>query len=162
MIRELQGIKGSFASPRMSEPMKTLGGSYGNLEDIFEMRLKCTDSALSYDLTSASTNSCIKEWAGRGHNRDNERMKQMNVGLVTDRHGVPAMFELYPGSIADASTLERTVERAGELKGSDCTLVMDRGFGSAANLKYMLENVSRSSFPARRERSASKRCRPHW
>jgi hypothetical protein len=140
MIRELQGIKGNFASPRMSELTKTLGGSYGNLEDLFEMRLKRTDSALSYDLTSASTDSHIKEWAEWGHNRDDERMKQMNVGLVTDRHGVPAMFELYPGSIADIRTLERTVERVRELKGGDCTLVMDRGFGSAANLKHMLEN----------------------
>jgi transposase len=124
----------------MSELTKTLGNSYGNLEDLFEMRLKRTDGALGYDLTSASTNGRIKEWAEWGHNRDNERMKQMNVGLVTDRHGVPAMFELYPGSIADVRTLERTVERVRELKGTDCTLVMDRGFGSAANLKYMLEN----------------------
>ena len=104
------------------------------------MRLKRTDDALSYDLTSASSNSRLKEWAEWGHNRDNEKMRQMNVGLVTDRCGVSAMFELYPGSISDIRTLERTVERVTELKGSPCTLVMDRGFGSASNLRYMLEH----------------------
>jgi hypothetical protein len=111
LIREFQGIKGSFASQSMSEFTQTLGGLYGNLEDLFEHRLKRTDDALSYDITSASSNSRIKEWAGWGHNRDNERMRQMNIGLVTDRHGVPTMFELYLGSISDVKTLECTVER---------------------------------------------------
>jgi len=150
LIRELLGIRGSFSSPRMSEFTKIMGESYGNLEDLFEFRLKRTDSALSYDLTSASTNSRIREWAEWGHNRDDERMKQMNIGLVTDRHGVPVMFELYPGSIADVKTLERTVERVRELKGGECTLVMDRGFGSAANLKYMLENDLSFVIPGKR------------
>lgn len=140
LIRELQGIGGSFASPRMSELTQDLGASFGSLEELFGMRLKRTDDALSYDLTSASSNSRLKEWAEWGHNRDNEKMRQMNVGLVTDRCGVPAMFELYPGSVSDIRTLERTVERVTELKGSPCTLVMDRGFGSASNLRYMLEH----------------------
>ena len=75
----------------------------------------------------------------------------MNIGLVTDRHGVPAMFELYPGPISDVKTLERTVERVQELKGSKCTLVMDRGFGSAANLKHMLENGLSFVIPGKKE-----------
>lgn len=150
MIRELQGIKGSFSSPRMSEFTKLMGDAYGNLEELFERRLKRTDGALSYDLTSASSNSHIREWAEWGHNRDNEKMRQMNIGLITDKQGVPAMFELYPGSIADVRTLERTVERVQELKGTQCTMVMDRGFGSAANLKYMLENGLSFVIPGKR------------
>jgi hypothetical protein len=150
MIRELQGIKGSFSSPRMSEFTKLMGDAYGNLEELFERRLKRTDGALSYDLTSASSNSHIRGWAEWGHNRDNEKMRQMNIGLITDKQGVPAMFELYPGSIADVRTLERTVERVQELKGTQCTMVMDRGFGSAANLKYMLENDLSFVIPGKR------------
>jgi len=64
----------------------------------------------------------------------------MNIGLIADRYGVPAMFELHPGSIADVKTLERTVERVHDLKEGRCTMVMDRGFGSASNLKYMIGN----------------------
>ena len=41
-------------------------------------------------------------------------------------------------------TLERTVERAQRIKGDVCTLVMDRGFGSASNLEYMIDKGSLS------------------
>jgi transposase len=139
MIRELLGIGGSFSSPRMSEFTKRLGDSYADLETLFEKRLARTDGALSYDLTSASSHSRMEEWAEWGHNRDNEKMRQMNIGLITDKTGIPAMFEVYPGSVADMKTLERTAERVKELKKGTCTMVMDRGFGSASNLKYMTE-----------------------
>ena len=64
----------------------------------------------------------------------------MNVGLVTDKKGVPAMFDIYPGSISDVSTLERTVDRVKQMGKGDCVMVMDRIFGSTSNLDYMLRN----------------------
>ncbi len=150
LIRELQGIGGSFASPRLSEFTKCLGESYGSLESLFERRLRRSEGALSYDLTSTSTHGTMKEWAEWGHNRDGERMRQLNIGLVTDKHGVPAMFEIYPGSIADLKTLERTVDRVQGIKGEACTLVMDRGFGSASNLEYMLDKGIAFVIPGKR------------
>ena len=150
LIRELQGIGGSFASPRLSEFTKCLGESYGNLESLFERRLRRSEGALSYDLTSASTHGTMREWAEWGHNRDGERIKQLNIGLVTDKRGVPAMFEIYPGSIPDLKTLERTVERVQGMKGDACTLVMDRGFGSASNLEYMLDRGISFVIPGKR------------
>ncbi|HJJ47120.1 MAG TPA: IS1634 family transposase [Methanocorpusculum sp.] len=141
IIRELLGIGGTFASPRMSELSANLGTNYGGLETLFEKRLRRAGKMLSYDLTSTSTYSTINGWAEFGYNRDGEsNMKQMNIGLVTDKRGVPAMFEIYPGSIPDVATLKRTVDRVAELKGEGSTMVMDRIFGSAANLAFLLDN----------------------
>ena len=50
------------------------------------------------------------------------------------------MFEFYPGPIADMTTLQRTVERLTAMGRSSSTLVMDRGFGSAVNLRYLMES----------------------
>lgn len=149
-IRELQGVRAGFDSPRMSELAKTMGGSFGCLEEPFESRSKRTNDALSYDIMSASTNGCIKGRAEWGHDRDNEKTRQMNIGLVTDKRGVPAMFEPYPGlhgGREDAGTHSGTRTRA---EGGDCTLMMDRGFGSADNLKYMLENGPSSVMPGKK------------
>jgi len=63
MIRELIGMASSFSSPRMSEFTKRMGDTCPCLEDLFERRLKRTDDLLSYNLTSASSNTHIKEWA---------------------------------------------------------------------------------------------------
>ena len=140
MARELMGIRKRFTSPRMSETARMLGTGFHNLEDLFGRRLARAGDSLSYDLTSVSTHSDLDGWGEWGYNRDGESMKQMNIGLVTDRKGVPAMFEMYPGSVSDVSTLERTVDRVKDMGKGDCVMVMDRIFGSAGNLDYMLAN----------------------
>lgn len=140
MVRELMGIGKSFASPRLSEKTRMLGSAFHNTEDLFERRLARAGGLLSYDLTSVSTHSSIGGWGEWGYNRDGESLKQMNIGLITDKKGVPAMFEMYPGSISDVSTLERTVDRVKEMGKGDCVMVMDHIFGSAGNLEYMIAN----------------------
>lgn len=77
-------------------------------------------------------------------------MEQMNVGLVTNKKGVPAMFDIYPGSISDVSTLERTVDRVKQMGRGDYVMVMDRIFGSTSNLDYMLRNVCSFVIPSKK------------
>lgn len=140
LVRELLGIGGRFGSPRMTELTQRLGEAYDDMEALFERRLVRKRDVLSYDITSVSTYGQMHGWAEWGHNRDDEAMRQANIGLVTDREGVPAMFEMYPGSVSDLATLERTVERVLALGAGTCTLVMDRGFGSASNLQFMIDS----------------------
>ncbi|HSV42028.1 MAG TPA: IS1634 family transposase, partial [Methanomassiliicoccales archaeon] len=139
LVREILGIGGRFGSPRMTEFTQRLGEAYDGMETLFGKRLARAGSVLSYDITSVSTYGHMRGWAEWGHNRDEEAMRQANIGLVTDKEGVPAMFEMYPGSVSDMATLERTVERVLALGAGTCTLVMDRGFGSAANLQFMID-----------------------
>ena len=101
-------------------------------------RLK-TKSALIYDITSLSSYSQgieILEW---GYNRDGDNLPQANLSMVVDRaEGIPVMYELYPGSIVDVSTLVNTVEVLRSYGVEDCMMVLDRGFFSRANI-YLLE-----------------------
>ena len=149
LVRELLGIGGRFGSPRMTELTQRLGEACDDMEALFERRLARTRDVLSYDITSVSTYGHMRGWAEWGHNRDEEALRQANVALITDREGVPAMFEMYPGSVSDLATLERTVERVLALGAGTCTLVMDRGFGSAANLQLMIDSGMPFVIPGR-------------
>ena len=98
-----------------------------------------TKGALIYDITSLSSYSqCIEilEW---GYNRDGDNLPQANLSLVIDKaEGIPVMYELYPGSIVDVSTLVNTVEVLKSYGIEDCMMVLDRGFFSRANI-YLLQ-----------------------
>jgi hypothetical protein len=150
MVRELMGVSERFSSPRMSEFTKRMGDAVQNAEELFERRIMRAGRVLSYDITSVSTHSMLGGWGEWGHNRDGEKLKQANIGLVTDKKGVPAMFEMYPGSVSDVKTLERTAERVREYGAGSCILALDRGFGSAHNLKYMLDNRTAFVIPGKR------------
>jgi transposase len=150
MIRELMGLSEKLSSPRMSEFTKRTGDSFGNIETLFEKRVKRAGDVLSFDITSVSTNSAMDGWGEWGLNRDCEKMKQINIGLVTDKKGIPAMFEMYPGSVSDTKTLERTLERVRSYGADSCTFAMDRGFGSAPNLRYMIDNGISFVIPGKR------------
>ena len=151
MACQLLGIADSFSSPRLSEFTSRIGNATACLEQLFELRIARAHGLLAYDITSVSTYSELDGWGDWEHNRDGEKLKQMNIGLVTDGHAVPTMFKLYPGPIADVTTLQRTVERITAMGGSSSTLVMDRGFGSAVNLRYLMVSGISFVIPGKRQ-----------
>ena len=127
-----------FTSQRLSEVTKTLGEATGCTEDLFALRAKrCSDATFLYDITSQSTYSDIDGNAEYGHNRDGESLKQMNIGLLTDKEGIPAAFDLFPGSVSDITTLRRLVSDMKE-RSPQCRLIADRGFESASNIALMM------------------------
>ena len=140
-IPEMVGVTGiDFSSQRLSEMTKILGEATGCMEDLFVLRTKrCSDATFLYDITSQSTYSEMKGQAEWGHNRDGESLKQLNIGLLTDKEGIPVAFDLFPGSVSDITTLKRLV---GDMKqrSPGCRLVADRGFESAGNIAAMMEN----------------------
>ncbi|MCL2149212.1 MAG: transposase [Methanomassiliicoccaceae archaeon] len=138
MARELLGVASRLDPPRLTELTARLGASAEGMEDLFRIRTSRASGVLAYDITSVSTYGTMGGWADWGYNRDGERLRQVNVGLVTDMRGVPTMFELYPGPIADVSTLERTVERVLGFGAGSCVLSIDRAFGSAHNLRHLI------------------------
>ena len=140
-IPEIVGVTGiDFSSQRLSEMTKILGEATGCMEDLFVLRTKrCSDATFLYDITSQSTYSDMKGQAEWGHNRDGESLKQLNIGLLTDKEGIPVAFDLFPGSVSDITTLKRLV---GDMKqrSPGCRLVADRGFESASNIATMMDN----------------------
>ena len=96
---------------------------------------------LLYDVTStyfeglAEKNSLAK----RGHSRDHRTdCKQVCIGLVVTREGIPLGYEVFPGNKSDMATVKEIVERMEQRFGvAHRVWVMDRGMGSEANVKWL-------------------------
>lgn len=92
------------------------------------------------DITSISSYGQHNSWVEWGHNRDQENLPQVNLGvLVGGMKQLPFFYQLYPGSIADVSTLNNIGLRAKDFGFDIETWVMDRGFFRASNLDNLGE-----------------------
>jgi len=103
----------------------------------------------SHDITSLSSYSQLITLLEYGYNRDNLDLPQINLALIVDpATGIPLMYDIYPGSIVDVSTLKNTVVKMRSQGIEDCTLVMDRGFFSTVNVEGLVENEYSFIIPA--------------
>lgn len=105
------------------------------------MKHRQKDEYVAYDVTSISSYSrsiTELEW---GYNRDKERLPQINLGMYYGEESkFPLYYKVYPGSISDKAHLKYMLGENEFINGQKTRFVMDRGFYSAENLKYMAEN----------------------
>jgi transposase len=96
------------------------------------------DSYLAYDVTSFSSHAKgigDTEW---GYNRDGDSLPQINLGCYLGYDSaLPLFYVTYPGSIVDKSHMSYMMAYNGGLGINNATFVMDKGFCSAANVRYM-------------------------
>ncbi|MCX7773041.1 MAG: transposase, partial [Clostridia bacterium] len=99
---------------------------------------------IAYDVTSVSSYSKGIEALEWGYNRDKESLPQLNVAMYYGQQSMlPLYYCVYPGSIPDKTHLEYML-RDNELIGFKGTkYVMDRGFFTADNLRFMTEAGAR-------------------
>lgn len=108
-----------------------------------------TSSTLIYDITSLSSYSKLIKLLEYGYNRDGMHLPQVNLSLIIDKDlGIPVMYDLYPGSIVDVSTLKNTIKKINALGVEQFILVMDRGFFSTPNLEELISNNLSFVIPA--------------
>lgn len=103
------------------------------------------DDYLCYDITSVSSYSELNEYIKYGHNRDNEKLPQLNLAMLFgQKSGLPMYFQRMPGNISDVTTLRNLLAtfKAMELKSLE--YVMDKGFYSKKNVDALL--ASRDKF----------------
>lgn len=101
--------------------------------------------ALEYDLLLYDVTSTFFEGAAdfplaqRGYSRDQRSdCKQVCIGLVVSRCGMPLGYEVFAGNTADVSTVEGIVTRMEAHYGkSNRIWVMDRGMVSEKNLAFL-------------------------
>jgi hypothetical protein len=102
---------------------------------------------LLYDITSTYFEGKMKRnpQAQRGHSRDHRPdCKQVCIGLVVTRDGMPLGYEVFPGNLHDSKTVKATVEKIESRYGkADRVWVMDRGMVSEATLTWMREGGRR-------------------
>jgi transposase len=96
---------------------------------------------LLYDVTSTYFEGEAKAnpLAQRGYSRDHRRdCKQVCIGLVVTRCGMPLGYEVFAGNRHDMTTLEEIVETMERRYGqADRIWVVDRGMASEANLEFL-------------------------
>ena len=72
------------------------------------------------------------------YTQDGEKLPQLTLGLILGHPShLPLTYSIYPGSIADVSTLKNILEKLKVYGVSNFTLVLDRGFYSSTNIKEM-------------------------
>ncbi|GHV36838.1 IS4 family transposase [Synergistales bacterium] len=93
-----------------------------------------------YDITSISSYSELNEYIKCLHNRDDEKMPQINLAMLFGQDsGLPLYYRRLPGSISDVSTLKTTVSSLDKIGQSKLTFVMDRGFYSESNVDALFD-----------------------
>ena len=131
-----------LSGQRLSELLYRLGES--NIPDRFMSQLiegTCTKDTLIYDITSLSSYSQLINLLEYGYNRDGEALPQINLSLILDKdNGIPVMYDLFPGSISDVSTLSGTLKKVKAYGIQNYIAIMDRGFFSLANLCELIHN----------------------
>ncbi len=117
-------------------------------KDALEVHLKNRMGSLfqlEYDLLMYDVTSTFFEGragfdlAQRGYSRDQRSdCKQVCIGLVVSRCGMPLGYEVFAGNTADVTTVEHIVTTMERRYGkSDRVWVMDRGMVSEANLAFL-------------------------
>ena len=104
--------------------------------DLFDLEY----DLLMYDITSTYFEGQANfEMAQRGYSRDQRGdCKQVCIGLVVSRCGMPLGYEVFSGNTADVTTVEHIVTTMEKRYGkSDRIWVMDRGMVSEDNIEFL-------------------------
>jgi hypothetical protein len=102
---------------------------------------------LLYDVTSTYFEGEAQRnpQARRGYSRDHRPdCKQVCIGLVVTREGLPVAYEVFEGNRHDSKTLEEIVETMERRHGrADRIWVLDRGMVSEKNIEFLNERGGR-------------------
>lgn len=127
-------------SADISKYILTLGESTKNREDFFYEWSKTLNSksGILFDLTSISTYCKENEYCEKGYNKDRDQTGQVNLGMIYSKtKHLPIAYRTYPGSLKDVTTIKNLTELFQSLKLKILFLVLDRGFYSIQNIKYL-------------------------
>ena len=113
------------------------------LGTLFEMEY----DLLLYDVTSTYFEGEAKAnpLAQRGYSRDKRGdCKQVCIGLVVSRCGMPLGYEVFAGNRSDVTTMQKIVETMESRYGAaDRIWVMDRGMISEENIEFLKDGKRR-------------------
>ena len=113
------------------------------LGDLFDLEY----DLLLYDVTSTyfEGQANANPMAQRGYSRDKRGdCKQVCIGLVVSRCGMPLGYEVFAGNTADSTTVEHIVETMESRYGKSHRIwVMDRGMVSEENITFLRKGKRR-------------------
>ena len=93
---------------------------------------------ISYDSTNKNCQAGDIEMVEFGHAKDNKELPIFNYAIAYDTYNrEPLFYEQYPGSIIDVSQLQYMLEKAKGYGYRHVGFILDRGYFSKENIKYM-------------------------
>jgi transposase len=120
--------------PHKTALEKHLSGRLGELFDI-EYDLLLYDVTSTYFEGQAEDNDEAMLGYSRDHRPD---CKQVCIGLVVSRNGLPLGYEIFAGNTTDVTTVEKIVTTIEKRYGAHNRIwVMDRGMVSEGNLAFL-------------------------
>lgn len=96
---------------------------------------------ISYDSTNKNCQAGDIDLIEYGKAKDEKGLPVFNLALAFDKtNRVPLFYEEYPGSITDVSQFEYVVDKVKAYNYKSVGFILDRGYFSKANIRYMEEN----------------------
>ncbi|MFA6931922.1 MAG: transposase [Lentisphaeria bacterium] len=93
---------------------------------------------VSYDSTNKNSQAGDLRLVEYGRAKDDLRLPVFNYSIAYDRtNRVPLFYEDYPGSVVDVSQIQYMVDKASGYGYQDIGFILDRGYFSKNNIKYM-------------------------
>lgn len=93
---------------------------------------------ISYDSTNKNCQAGEVDLAEFGHAKDDETKPIINIAIAYDsKNKDPLFYEEYPGSIVDISQLDFMIKKVESLGLKDIGFIIDRGYFSKGNLRYL-------------------------
>ena len=106
-----------------------------------EIQPKTENVYISYDSTNCNTSSKGIEMAEMGLAKDDKNLPIVNTGTAYNHStGRPLFYENYPGSIIDNTQFKYMIDRCLRYGYKNVGFILDRGYFSKFNIKYMDEN----------------------
>lgn len=128
------------SSQRISELLEKIGYSTDLKINFFKRWIEKQKEieAIYFDITSVSTYAKLLKLAEWGYNRDKEKLRQINLGIVYGSNNqLPLYYQIYSGSITDVTTLTNIKKYNIEYGIKDVMYVLDRGFYSKNNIEQL-------------------------
>ncbi len=135
------GIASSLSSQRISELLGKLDTDKKQSFFLKWMEKIVEHEYLCYDITSVSSYSQLNEYIKYGHNRDKEKLSQLNLAMLFGQKSqLPVYYHRLAGSITDVGTLANLLDHFKMLDVGNLHYIMDKGFYSRKNVDSLVSN----------------------
>ncbi len=131
-----------YSSQNLSKIFNNLGKMENEVQNFTKdwVNLNKVQDSLFYDLTSISSYSKYVDLVEWGHNKDDDKLPQINFGILYGNSSkCPLLYKLYPRSISDVTTLKNLHTELKVYGFKNFTFCLDRGFYSASNLSQIYD-----------------------
>ena len=95
----------------------------------------------AFDITSISSYSETLSQVKKGHNKEHDRLAQINLALLFgEESGLPFYYRKLAGNISDVKTVKQLMSEFDVMGYKKVRVVLDRGFYSKGNIDLLYKN----------------------